>query len=151
MLTASLLAFTAILPCINAMPTAFEVAEMPMKRAVAVIRAGLPARAFVGVAEILSLTVDELAGKLGVSPRTIRDQRKKLSRLSSENTEKLVRVARIHRQAGKIFSTNEAISGWLRSPAPALEGARPIDLVDTDFGAREVENVLNGIAYGNVM
>jgi len=133
------------------MPTAFEVAKMPTSRAVEVIRAGLPARAFVGVADVLYLTVDELAGKLGVSPRTIRDQRKKLARLSSENTEKLVRIARIQHQARKIFSTNEAVSGWLRSPAPALEGSLPIDLLDTDLGAREVEAVLNGIAYGNVM
>ncbi len=133
------------------MPTALEVAEMPTNRAVQVIRAGLPARAFVGVAEILYLSVDELAEILGVSPRTIRDQRKKSTRLSSGNTEKLVRTARVQLQARKIFSTNEAVSGWLRSPAPALEGARPIDLLDTDLGAREVEAVLNGIAYGNVL
>jgi putative toxin-antitoxin system antitoxin component (TIGR02293 family) len=132
-------------------PTAFQVAEMPTTRAVKVIRAGLPARAFVGVAEVLHLTVDELAGKLGVSARTIRDQQKKLARLSSENTGKLVRIARIQHQARKIFSTNEAVSDWLSSPAPALDGALPIDLVDTDLGAREVEAVLNGIAYGNVM
>jgi putative toxin-antitoxin system antitoxin component (TIGR02293 family) len=133
------------------MPTAFEVADMPMNQAVKVIRFGLPARAFVGVADALYVTVDELAEKLGVSPRTIRDQRRKSTRLSSGNTEKLVRTARVLHQAKKIFSTNEAISGWLRSPAPALEGARPIDLLDTDLGAREIESVLNGIAYGNVM
>jgi putative toxin-antitoxin system antitoxin component (TIGR02293 family) len=146
-----MLDFAAILPFLAFMPTAFEVAEMPLNQAVKVIRAGLPARAFAGVAEVLSLTVDELAKKLGVSPRTIRDQKKKSVRLSSLNTEKLVRTARILHQAGKIFSTNEAISGWLGSPAPALDGARPIELLDTDLGAREVEAVLNGIAYGNVM
>ena len=131
--------------------TAFQVAAMPMTKAVDVIRAGLPASAFVGVAVALDLTVDELAAKLGVSPRTIRDQRKKLSRLSSENTEKLVRIARIQHQARKVFTTDGAVSDWLTSPAPALEGTKPIDLLDTDFGARELEAVLNGIAYGNVM
>jgi len=131
--------------------TAFEVAEMPTTKAVEVIRAGLPARAFIGVADALYVTVDVLAAKLGVSPRTIRDQRKKLARLSSENTEKLVRIARIQKQAKKIFSTDEAVSEWLTSPAPALEGTKPIDLLDTDLGAREIEAVLNGIAYGNVM
>jgi putative toxin-antitoxin system antitoxin component (TIGR02293 family) len=131
--------------------TAFEVAEMPAAFAVKAIRAGLPARAFVGVADAFDLTVDELAGILGISPRTIRDQRKKLGRLSSENTEKLVRMARIQKQARKVFSTDEAASGWLSSPAPALEGAKPIDLLDTDLGAREVESILSGMVYGNVM
>ena len=146
-----MLDFAAILPFPVPVPTAFEIAEMPTSRAVKAIRTGLPARAFAGVAEVLFITVDELAGKLGISARTIRDQRKKLSRLSSENTEKLVRIARIQHRARKIFSTDEAVAGWLRSPAPALEGAQPIDLLDTDLGAREVEAVLNGIAYGNVM
>jgi len=131
--------------------TAFQVAEMQAPYAVKAIRAGLPARAFVPVADALNLTVDQLANALGVSPRTIRDQRKKLGRLSSENTEKLVRAARIRQQARKIFTTDEAVAGWLVSPAPALGGAKPIDLLDTDLGAREVESVLIGIAYGNVM
>jgi len=37
---------------------------------------GLPTGAFDGVAKVLFLTADELAAKLGVSPRTLRDQRK---------------------------------------------------------------------------
>jgi putative toxin-antitoxin system antitoxin component (TIGR02293 family) len=131
--------------------TAFEVAEMPVVRAVKAIRAGLPARAFVGVADALDLTVDELAEILGVSPRTIKNQRKKLTRLSSENTEKLVRVARVRKQARKVFTNDKAASGWLTSPAPALAGVRPIDLLDTDLGAREVEAILNGVEYGNVI
>jgi putative toxin-antitoxin system antitoxin component (TIGR02293 family) len=122
-----------------------------MNQAVEVIRSGLPARSFVGVAKALFLSVDDLAIKLGVPPRTIRHQRKTFTRLSSANTEKLVRTARVQRQARKIFSTDEAVSGWLNSQAPALNGARPIDLLDTDLGAREVEAVLSGIAYGNVM
>jgi len=133
------------------MHTAFEVAEMPAIQALEVIRAGLPARSFEKVAAALDLSVDELAGKLGVSPRTIRDQRMKRARLSSENTEKLVRTARIQNQARRVFSTNEAVSGWLGSPSPALAGSRPIDLLDTDLGSREVEAVINGIAFGNVM
>src|SRR5208282_4782296 len=102
-----LLDIAAILPLVHRMPTtAFEVAEMQAAYAVKAIRAGLPARAFVGVADALNLTVDELAGILGISPRTIRDQRKKLARLSSENTEKLVRIVRVQQQARKVFSTD---------------------------------------------
>lgn len=131
--------------------TAFQVAEMPTTQAVGVIRAGLPTEAFAGVAKALSLTVDELAAKLGISPRTLRDQRKRKGRLSVENTEKLVRIARIHQLARKIFTSDEAVSQWLAATAPALDGLKPIDLLDTDTGAREVESVLHGIAFGNVM
>jgi putative toxin-antitoxin system antitoxin component (TIGR02293 family) len=68
-----------------------------------------------------------------------------------ENPEKLIRIAHLQRQARKIFRTNEAVLQWLASPAPALGGLAPIDRLDTDTGAREVEAVLNGIAHGNVM
>ncbi len=142
------------MPIIAYMPptaTAFQVVKMPTASAVDIIRAGLPAGAFEGTAKILSLTVDELAAKLGISPRTIRDQRKKKGRLSAENSEKLVRIARIQTLGRSIFSTDAAVSEWLRAPAPALNGTRPIDLLDTDTGAREIEAILNGIAYGNVM
>jgi putative toxin-antitoxin system antitoxin component (TIGR02293 family) len=132
-------------------PTAFQVAEMPPTQAVGVIRTGLPAGAFAGVAKALSLTIDELAAKLGISPRTLRDQRKRIGRLSVENTEKLVRIARIHQLARKVFTTDQAVSQWLAATAPALDGLKPIDLLDTDTGAREVEAVLNGIAFGNFM
>lgn len=131
--------------------SAFEVTEMPIDQALAAIRRGLPANAFDGVAKSLSLTVDELASKLGVSPRTVRDQRKKAARLSPENSEKLVRIARIQRVARKIFTSDEAVSQWLSASAPALNGSKPIDMLDTDMGAREVEALLQGIAYGNVM
>lgn len=124
---------------------------MPLEKALSAIRRGLPAKAFDGVAKVLFLTGDELAAKLGVSVRTIRDQKKKAARLSPENSEKLVRIVRIQRLARTIFTTDEAVSQWLASPAPALNGLQPIDLLDTDIGGREVEAVLQGIAYGNVM
>jgi putative toxin-antitoxin system antitoxin component (TIGR02293 family) len=68
-----------------------------------------------------------------------------------ENPEKLIRIAHLQSQARKIFTTDEAIAQWLASPAPALDGLAPIDMLDTDMGIREVEAVLNGIAHGNVM
>lgn len=63
----------------------------------------------------------------------------------------MVRIARIQTLARSIFSTDAAVAEWLNAPAPALHGIKPIDLVDTDTGAREIEAVLHGIAYGNVM
>jgi putative toxin-antitoxin system antitoxin component (TIGR02293 family) len=150
-ITAKMLEKTAKMPSDCCMPTALQVARMPTAAAVALIRAGLPATAFEATAEALALTVDELATKLGVSPRTIRDQRQRKVRLSAENTEKLVRVARIQTLGRTLFSTDDGVADWLRTPAPALHGTKPIDLLDTDTGAREIEAVLHGMAFGHVM
>jgi putative toxin-antitoxin system antitoxin component (TIGR02293 family) len=131
----------------------FKVAQMPLPEAIDAIRKGLPARSFDAIAASLSsvFTAEQVASKLGISIRTLNDQRKKVARLSRENSEKIVRVARIQRLAREVFTADAAVSEWLDTPAPALDGARPIDLLDTDLGTREVESVLQGIAYGNVM
>jgi putative toxin-antitoxin system antitoxin component (TIGR02293 family) len=84
-------------------------------------------------------------------PSAFGDQSREPSRHSSDTTEKLARIARIQKQARNVFSTDEAVAGWLNSPAPSLNGAKPIDLLETDLGAREIESILNGIECGNVM
>ena len=37
---------------------------------------------------------------------------------------------------------------WLRTQNRALGGKLPMDRLDTDLGAREVEDILGRIAYG---
>ncbi len=74
-----------------------------------------------------------------------------MPRNSPENSGKLVRIARIQTLARAIFSTDAAVAEWLSAPAPALNGIKPVELVDTDTGAREIEAILHGIEYGNVM
>jgi putative toxin-antitoxin system antitoxin component (TIGR02293 family) len=47
-----------------------------------------------------------------------------------------------------MIGEEEKAGEWLRTPNRALGGERPLDLLDTDVGAREVEDVLGRIAYG---
>jgi putative toxin-antitoxin system antitoxin component (TIGR02293 family) len=47
-------------------------------------------------------------------------------------------------------SNQETATRWLKRPNRALGGAAPLDLIDTELGARSVENVLGRIAYGSV-
>jgi putative toxin-antitoxin system antitoxin component (TIGR02293 family) len=61
------------------------------------------------------------------------------------------RIFQVWARARNIFSTDEAVTQWFRSPSPALGGRKPIAMLTTDEGIREVESVLNGIAYGNTM
>jgi putative toxin-antitoxin system antitoxin component (TIGR02293 family) len=62
-----------------------------------------------------------------------------------------VRIARVQILARRVFSSDDAVAGWLQTPARSLGGLAPIDLLDTDIGAREVESLVHGIAFGNVM
>ena len=132
-------------------PSIFDVAQMSAMDAVPLIRAGVSASAYTLLSKTLGLTEAQLGHKLGISPRTISHQRRLKARLSPESTQKLVRGARIQQLARRIFRTDLTVSQWLASPAQVLDGQAPIDLLDTDVGAQEVEALLNGIAYGNVM
>ncbi len=131
--------------------TALQILDMPLPKAVEAIRSGIPSENFDAIAHLLALTSKQLADKLGVSICTTRNNCQKVERLSRETTEKLVRVARIHRLARILFATDASVTQWLSAPAPALHGLAPIDLLDTEVGARGVEAVIQGIAYGNVM
>jgi len=48
-----------------------------------------------------------------------------------------------------LFTTDEAVSEWLSKPDASLGNMAPLDLLDTDLGAREVENLLRALAYGH--
>ena len=37
---------------------------------------------------------------------------------------------------------------WMKAPNRALDGMRPLDELDTEIAAREVEDVLGRIRYG---
>jgi putative toxin-antitoxin system antitoxin component (TIGR02293 family) len=134
---------------ILSMSTVFDIAEQPVDQIVKIIRRGLPARSFGQVAEALRLSREALAAKLGLAPRTMNRKKKANEVLSSSESEKVLRAARVRNLAGDLFTTDEAISKWLKTPASPLKGAAPIDLLDTDFGAREVEGFIRGLAYGN--
>jgi uncharacterized protein (DUF2384 family) len=39
---------------------------------------------------------------------------------------------------------------WLKRPNRALGGVAPVAAIDTELGARQVENILGRIAYGGI-
>lgn len=58
------------------------------------------------------------------------------------------RLARILAHARRTFGSDEAVSAWLKAPNRALGGATPLDLLETELGADEVETVLGRLDYG---
>jgi uncharacterized protein (DUF2384 family) len=47
-------------------------------------------------------------------------------------------------------TTSKRALRWLKRPNRALGGLAPVSALDTEVGARQVENILGRIAYGRV-
>jgi putative toxin-antitoxin system antitoxin component (TIGR02293 family) len=58
------------------------------------------------------------------------------------------RLLRVTEEANKTFGDSDFARKWLNLPNPALNGKVPIEIAETDAGAREVEVILTRIAYG---
>jgi putative toxin-antitoxin system antitoxin component (TIGR02293 family) len=70
-------------------------------------------------------------------------------RLQPDESDRLVRAARIFAQAVGLFEGDEeAARRWLTSPQPALGGSTPWDYAATEIGAREVENLIGRLEHG---
>jgi putative toxin-antitoxin system antitoxin component (TIGR02293 family) len=132
----------------RSMESAFVLAEKPLLEILTQVRNGLPAPMFEQVASALGLSTSTLAAKLGIARRTLTRKRGNGAPLSSETSEKLLRAARIRNLGRALFTTDAAVSEWLSKPEQDLANMAPLDLLDTDLGAREVENLLRSLAYG---
>jgi putative toxin-antitoxin system antitoxin component (TIGR02293 family) len=104
---------------------------------------------FEQVASTLGLSTSTLAAKLGIARRTVTRKQGNGAPLSSEASEKLLRMARVRNLGRILFTTDEAVSQWLSKPDPSLGDMAPLDLMDTDMGSREVENLLRAVSYGH--
>ena len=85
-----------------------------------------------------------------VLPRRTLANRRRLGTLTPEQSDRLVRVARVIAAAEETFGSREKAGTWLRRATTVLAGESPLDLLDTDEGAREVETLLGRIAHGIV-
>ena len=112
------------------------------------VRKGLPASSVKALGEKLALGNAVLSRKLGISQRTMTRRLSQRSRLTAAESDRTVRLARVYANAVEMIGDDEKAVEWLRTPNRALRGERPLDQLDTDVGAREVEDILGRIAYG---
>src|SRR5438105_10670083 len=95
------------------------------------------------------LTLKELATALDLSVRSLQ-RRRRTGRLAQYESDRLYRLARIVALADEFLGDHERAIRWLKRPNRALGGIAPVAALDTELGARQVENILGRIAYGGV-
>jgi putative toxin-antitoxin system antitoxin component (TIGR02293 family) len=112
------------------------------------VRRGLPASSVKALAERLEVGSTVLSRKLGIPQRTLTRRLSHRSRLTAAESDRTVRLARVYASAVEMIGDERKAVAWLQTPNRALGGERPLDQLDTDISAREVEDVLGRIAYG---
>ena len=85
---------------------------------------------------------------LVIKPRTLSHRRAQRSRLTVEESDRAVRLARVRALAEETFANRRKADLWLHRELSVLDGRRPIDLIRTQVGARIVEDLLASIAWG---
>jgi putative toxin-antitoxin system antitoxin component (TIGR02293 family) len=83
-----------------------------------------------------------------ISERTFQRRKEKHEPLSATESDRVLRIARVAEKAEKVFGNPDKARRWLSSPSRML-GAKPLDLLATDVGAREVEDELVRIDFGD--
>jgi putative toxin-antitoxin system antitoxin component (TIGR02293 family) len=83
-----------------------------------------------------------------VIPRRTLSHRRRMGRLTPEQSDRLARAVRILTRAEEAFGDRKKASRWMRKPNRALEGRRPLDLLESDTGSRAVEKILLRIEHG---
>jgi putative toxin-antitoxin system antitoxin component (TIGR02293 family) len=112
------------------------------------IREGFPHAVLEELMRASGLTLKELAHALDLSTRSL--QRRRRGRLARFESDRLYRMARLLALARETLGDEARANRWLKRANHALGGLAPIAAIDTELGARQVENLLGRIAYGGI-
>lgn len=100
------------------------------------------------LAERLDMSPDALLAILNISGRTAQ-RRRQHGVLSSDESDRLYRIARVVRRAFEVFGAQDSALEWFKKPQPFLEYHAPLELLGSDAGTQTVEQELGRIEYGD--
>ncbi len=112
-----------------------------------ITRTGLPKSVVVTVSAILGISMEKMSSLLHVSHRTI--QRKgDHELLNVYSTEQILEIATVISRGIEVLGTIDNFTKWLHKEIRALNYKKPIDYLDTSFGAQLIKDILGKIEHG---
>ena len=127
--------------------TVTEILKQRRTVTVETVREGLPVDSVEKLAEQLQLTSASVQRYLKLSKQTYARRRRK-GRLSADESDRVVRYANLFRGAVQLLGDASAAAQWLCAPAPSLNGETPMDHATTEFGARDVMQLIGRLEHG---
>lgn len=118
---------------------------------IAVIKHGVEAGDFARIARSMARSKEELSRTLGLSVTTIDRKAKAGEKLSPDQGERVVGIAKLIGQVQTMveqsgdpigFDAAQWLACWLDEPLPALGGQRPAEYMDTAEGRELVSSLL---------
>lgn len=106
---------------------------------------GAALKAFV---ERLPVSRATLAKLLNTSEKTLERRQGRHGRLTTSESNALIRVARVVSLAKQLLKTDAGVSAWLSRQQPGLAGRVPLELMRTEAGAAEVATLLDRLYHG---
>ena len=115
---------------------------------VGLVEEGLPTRVVQGL-RTLGLTDEEIYN--GVLPRrTLTHRIARRESLSREESDRVVRIARVTALGENAFGDRERFRRWFRAPMRRFDGRSPLEMLRTEAGGRLIEELLIGFEEGFV-
>jgi putative toxin-antitoxin system antitoxin component (TIGR02293 family) len=111
---------------------------------------GLPVKTVDQMSDLIA--PDDVNFRYRIVPKATlaRRRRAQRRRLSSDESERVARLARVWAFALDVWKSPASAQRFLREPHMLLRGRVPRELAaETEFGAREVEQVLGRLKYGS--
>jgi putative toxin-antitoxin system antitoxin component (TIGR02293 family) len=111
------------------------------------IRGGFSFAQVAALAKEAGVATDELIAS-GIIPRRTFTHSKQNQRFTPAQSARLARFFRIQQKAKGTFGSAETAMQWLKRPTKPLHDNAPVSLLDTEEGARLVEDLLTRIDHG---
>jgi len=112
------------------------------------IMEGFPAGAVSRLMGYLNIHQKEMLRLLHITSATY-SRRRKEGKLESVESDRVYRYTRLAALATEMFhGDGEAARQWLKSSTYGFKGETPLEYAQTEYGAREVENLIGRIRHG---
>ncbi len=110
-------------------------------------RQGFPKKSLLALAKKISLNIQELAGILHISERTLQRYEDDAI-IKTEYAEKAVELARLYTRGEEVFGSIDKFKLWIKTPSLVFNGEAPVSYLDTSAGFDMVFNELGRIEHG---
>ena len=112
------------------------------------IRKGLPSEVIKCVVQSSAVSEEVIYKSLRIAKRTAARRKASAGRLKPSESELVYRLAAVFVAAMDILGDRDKARDWVLEENRALNGERPINLLDTGIGFEDVMDVLHRIEFG---